>query len=116
MLSLAVLCTLFAACGSNPVGTWKFKPMTGESGGVAVDYNAGDKMNGISLTENFCVMEIMEDKTLIATFLGETTNGTWEEKDGKLFFTFNGVVNEAYISGNTIEFEADGYIITLKRS
>ena len=117
MLALTVFCTLFAACGSNPVGIWKFKSMTGEYGGVAVDYKAGDKMNGVSLTENFCVIEIKEDKTFTMTLFGEKMEGgTWEEKDGKLLLTADGVVSEAKVSGKTLEMNEEGFKITLKKS
>lgn len=117
ILALTVFCTLFAACGSNPVGIWKFKSMTGEYGGVAVDYKAGDKMNGVSLTENFCVIEIKEDKTFTMTLFGEKMEGgTWEEKDGKLLLTADGVVSEAKVSGKTLEMNEEGFKITLKKS
>lgn len=109
--AIVALCVCMTACSSGIVGTYKFRSMSMKQGGVSVEIKAGESYMGVTVTEDAYQLTVKDDNTFeLKMNMGtETTqNGTWEQKDGKYYFTANGESVEITLNGNTLIFEQEG--------
>lgn len=108
ILTLMLTLVCFVACG-GVAGTYKFKSMKSNVGGVEISYEAGQELPGVGkLDENYMVLELKSDGTVVASTNGEVEEDaesamTWEEVDGKIVFKTAGVeVMTATVDGSTM--------------
>ncbi len=107
----AVLATVFmfvliTACGGGSfTGTYKFSSMTMSGNGVNMDLKVGQEYMGMSLSEDYVVLEIKEDNTFKMTTAGQEQSGTWKEEDGKYVLTMDGEDQAATLNGTTLTLE-----------
>lgn len=115
------LCIFMAACSTSFSGTYKFYSMSMNSGGVSIKYEAGKEYNGVTFNEDMFTLTVNDDNTwsMSTQMIGanETTEGTWEEKDGKYYLTAEGETEaiEVTIDGKKIIFMQEGAEIVLKK-
>lgn len=106
--ALAICSLCFAACGSSnsAVGTWKFSSMTTTAEGVTIDVKAGESYMGITLSEDYLVIEIKDDGTwvLTTTMMGEsdTQEGTWTQDGKTISFVSDGKTQNGTIDGDEL--------------
>lgn len=114
-----VVITLFACmvmgvltgCGdkkektSEIVGTWKAASV--EAAGVSVDFAQYAEQLGQEADSIKMEMEVKEDKTFSMDMMGQTADGTWEEKDGKYILTSEGVDQEVTIADGKMNFSVE---------
>lgn len=110
MTVMAVLLMAAAVAGcskkeSEPeiVGTWKAS--TVETAGVSVDFDKYAEQLGQSADSLKMDMEVKKDKTFSMNMMGQKTEGTWEEKDGKYILTASGQDQEVSIKDGKMIFE-----------
>ncbi len=110
-LAAVILAVVFAACGTNYVGTYKLGSVKMESTGMTVEYVAGQTNNGITITEDACVLEVNDDNTWSITMnlMGASNDaeGTWSiNDDGNLVLTEDATGDEivATLDGSTLVF------------
>lgn len=105
---------VLAGCGdkkektSEIVGTWKAASI--EAAGVSVDFAQYAEQLGQEVDSVKMDMEVKEDKTFSMDLMGQTADGTWEEKDGKYILTSEGEDQEVTITDGKLVFlveEAD---------
>ena len=81
----------FASCGAKSyAGTYKFESMSMGTTGMSMEIKAGEKYMGMTLTEDFAVLELKEDGSMTLKMMGEETGtGTWKnaEEKGKIILT-----------------------------
>ena len=116
------LCFAFTGCSGKMEGTYKFKSMSYNQGGVSVELKVGEKfMGAITLSEDFMTVTLNEDGTVsMAINTGETgsetTTGTWTKKDdGKIEITVDGEAQSCTCDGKTLVIEVDGSSVTLAK-
>ena len=113
-----MLCVCMTACSTGIVGTYKFESMSMVSGGLSVEIKAGQEYMGVTVSEDAYKLEVKGDNTFVLSInMGTEANveGTWEEKDGKYYFTAEGEEIEVTLDGSKVIFEQDGAKITLKK-
>ncbi len=114
-------CIFMAACSSSFSGTYKFNSMSMDAGGVSINYEVGKEYNGVTFNEDMITLTVNDDNTwsMSTQMMGanETTEGTWEEKDGKYYLTAEGESEaiEVTVVGKKITFEQDGAKVVLKK-
>lgn len=121
---LLSFCFLFAGCSAKIEGTYKFSSMHYSEGGMDLDIKVGEQfMGAITLNEDFCVMTLNEDGSVVATISAfsmgdesETQVGTWVKgADKTVVITFDGESQTCECDGKTLSFEEDGMKMTLKK-
>ena len=103
---VAVLGLMFlTACGAKE-GVYKISCARVAEGSEVIEIRVGETYNGVTLTEDFFILELREDGTAFGSrdVMGEpmTSNGTWTENaedKNKVDITFD---------GETVTFECDG--------
>ncbi len=110
------------ACGGNVEGTYKFKKLSYQEGGMAIEMEAGEKYMGmITLSEDFVVLTLNADGSAIMTMNTngeETFTGTWTKaEEGKIVLTFYDQPKTVVCDGKRIEieFDADGAKLVLEK-
>lgn len=113
VLAVCMVMGVLAGCGNGSegskektpdiVGTWKAS--TVEAAGVTVDFNKYAEQLGQDAESIKTDMEIKEDKTFSMDMMGQTTEGTWEEKNGKYILTVDGLDQEVSITDGKLVFE-----------
>lgn len=102
---------VLAGCGdkkektSEIVGTWKAASV--EAAGVSVDFAQYAEQLGQEADSIKMEMEVKEDKTFSMDMMGQTADGTWEEKDGKYILTSEGVDQEVTITDGKMVFAVE---------
>ena len=119
---LAACCALFVACdNTNSIaGTYKFESMTMTMSGETVTIAAGEEYAGMTVTEDFYIIEIKDDNTFVMTMTmgteSESYTGTWSKNENTLSLTAEGETIEATIDGNKITMAMSTYAtIVLKK-
>jgi ABC-type oligopeptide transport system substrate-binding subunit len=123
-LTTIILCLTISACtdpnnGSATdsgeftyAGTYKFKSLTETRDGVSTTINVGDTIDGVTYSADYLVYVLKDDNTVTMTYTitdrNISYNGTWEERDSKLFLTFESEL-EAHYSNNTITITDESY-------
>lgn len=111
VITTALMCVLISACSTASfTGTWKFYSTSMSGSGMSIELKVGEEYMGVTLSEDYMVMEVRDDNTLTMTGAGETFEGTWKEEDGKYIITIDGEAQTATINGNelTIEVTEEG--------
>ena len=117
----ALMMTFLFGCGGKVEGTYKFKSLSYEQGGVSINVQVGEEFMGyITLTEDFMVVTLNEDGTAsIAMNAGgdaESATGTWTDKgNDEIELTFEGDAQVCACDGDTLVFEMDGVKLTLEK-
>ena len=108
----AIACFAFAGCKDDTAleGTYKFSSMTITMQGQSTTVKAGEEYMGMTISDNYIVLEIKEDKTFTLTGMGNTENGTWAEEDGVIKLTVDGETMDATHNGKTITMDIEGYM------
>lgn len=120
-LAAVILAVAFAACSTSYVGTYKLGSMKMVSGGMTIEYVAGQAYNGVTISEDACTLEIKDDETWTMSMnLAGMTNdseGTWSTNDdGDLVLSAGGDDIVVKLDGKQLVFEIDaggGMNITL---
>lgn len=110
MVAVFVLALSLTACSTSFVGTYKFKSMSYTEGGIQMNLEAGQEfMMGITITEDFYVLEIKEDNTCTMSVMAgsETIEGTWTAEGKTLKIELDGEIQEATLSGKTLTMHMD---------
>lgn len=108
LVAVLLLAFTLTACSTNVVGTYKFKSMTYTENGIQMNIEAGkDIMAGMSVTEDFMVIEIKDDNTFTISAMGETVEGTWTVEGKTLKLEVEGEVQEATLKGKTLTMTTD---------
>lgn len=111
---------LFAGCGTSVEGTYKFKKMSYQEGGVTVELEAGEEFMGMfTLSADFMSITLNKDGSAVMSAnwgSEETSTGKWEKGgNNKITLEFDGEDLTASCDGTTMEFEIDGVKLTLKK-
>ena len=98
-------CLSLAGCKEAVVipGVYKLYSAKLNLNGEKIEIKVGDEYMGETVTEEYIVLTLNEDKTYEMFTFGMTGTGTWEEKDGEL--KFNSDVSGDFTvtkNGNTI--------------
>ncbi|MDY6023475.1 MAG: hypothetical protein SPJ19_01530 [Candidatus Borkfalkiaceae bacterium] len=117
---IATFSLLLTACGGKVEGTYKFKTLSYQEGGMTIELEAGEKFMGmITLTEDFAVLTLNADGSAVMTMKAdgeETSIGTWTKAEkGKIVLTFDGESQTVACDGKKIEIETDGVKVVLKK-
>ena len=109
---LGLIC--LTACGAKE-GVYKFSYMKMTQGAMTIEIKAGESYMGMTLSEDFMVLELKEDGTATMSVDGmgttETVNGTWTEKaedKNKVDLTFEGETMTFECNGKTLYANIDG--------
>lgn len=122
VLMVAVMAmAALAGCGgkkdSTPeiVGTWKVSAV--ETAGVSVDFAEYAKQLGQDADTIVMELTAKEDKTLSMDIMGQKSDGTWAEKDGKFVLTLEGEDQEVTIKDGKMTFseESTGIKMTFEK-
>ena len=110
---------LLVACGNNVEGTYKFKKLTYQEGGLTVELEAGEKfMGAITLSEDFIVITLNKDGSAVMSMQTEgeeLSTGTWVKgEEGKIVLDF-GEAQTVACDGKTMDFEIDGVSLILEK-
>lgn len=113
---LCICCMLtFTGC-SKFEGTYKFESMSYVQGGISINVEVGEEYQGVSLNEDFYVLEIAKDGTFSMTVMSmHTIEGTWEKVDGKYVLTADDEPITVELKGKTLTMEEDGAKVVLKK-
>ena len=117
-IAAVVIAVLFAACAANYAGTYKFDSMKMDMGGAIIEVKAGEEFSGMTLTEDFMVLEIKDDETWTMTMnMGgaNSESGTWTtNSEGIVLKDSSGEEVVGKLSGNllTITMSQDGMSAT----
>ena len=116
MSALLLVCSvIMVGCGSV-VGTYKFKSLSGSEGGIEINVEAGEEFMGMTITEDFMVIELKEDGSCVMTMYGETTEGaTWVKDGDKVIITAEGEEQALTIDGNKLVMTQDGMTVVLSK-
>lgn len=116
-IAAVVIAVLFAACSSNYVGTYKFSSMKMDMGGAIIEVKAGEEFQGMTLTEDYMVLEIKDGDTWTMTTMGSgSESGTWKTEGDNIILTdSSGESITATLSGNTLTISQtqDGMTVTI---
>lgn len=118
VVAVIILGVCMSACSTGITGTYKFSKMTVNQGGVSMEVVAGESFMGVTVNSDAYVLTVKDDNTFeLVVNMGEEQkqSGTWEEKDGKYYFTVEGESIEVTLNGNTITFEQEGARLELKK-
>lgn len=116
---VVALCILVTACAQTFAGTYKFKSMSMTSGGISINYEVGKEYNGVTINEDAITLVVKEDNTFTMSMnmMGQSANqdGTWEEVDGKYYFSADGEKFEVKRDGNKVIFAQNGAEVVLQK-
>ncbi len=113
---VCMCCIGLIGCSSKVNGTYKFKSMSGEVGGVKIDLEVGEEFMGmITLTEDFMTVEFKDDGTFVLTASEETQSGEWVQEGNQLKVKSNGEEEVWTIEGKTILLESEGFKVILSK-
>ncbi len=116
---LVACCSLMVACGSSVEGTYKFDNLSYSQGGVTINAQAGEEFMGMTVSENFYVIELKKDGVCtISMTMGndsESFDGTWEKDGDTIKLTADGTTVNATLDGDSLTFESNGMKITCKK-
>lgn len=121
MMVAVMAMAALAGCGgkkdSTPeiVGTWKVSAV--ETAGVSVNFAKYAEQLGQDADTIVMELTAKEDKTFTMDIMGQKSDGTWEEKDGKFVLTMDGQNQEITIKDGKLTFseEATGIIMTFEK-
>ncbi len=113
-------CLLFGSCSKEIEGTYQFKSMKYNQGGMTIDLEVGEEFMGmLTLSEDFVTLTLNDDGTAIismATEGLEKQEGSWKKgKSGEIELTFDGETQTCKCDGETLTMEADGAKIVLEK-
>ncbi len=107
VIATALMCVLIAACSSGSfTGTYKFSSMSMSGNGMNMNLKVGEEYMGVSLTEDYVILEVKEDNTFTMTTAGQEQSGTWKEEDGKYVLTMDGEDQTATLKGKELTLES----------
>lgn len=112
------------SCGKNAVvGEWKLAEMTVEVGGMTTTIKAGESFMGMSISEDYMVLEFSKDGTgkIKSAAAGEMEEEfTWEYKDKKYYLSStdeeDDEVLEVVIEDDYLIMTQEGTTIKFKKS
>lgn len=110
IISVLVLGVMLAGCSSNAAGTYKFQSMKYSEGGMEMNYEVGKEIMGVSISEDFMVLELKDDGTFSMTTKmsgTETETGTWTQEGKTVKLKVSGVEQTATLSGSTLVLEME---------
>lgn len=112
---LCVFSIVMIGCGSV-AGTYKFESLSGSEGGIEINVEAGEEFMGMTITEDFMVLDLKEDGSCVVTMYGETAEGaTWVKDGDKVIITAEGEELALTIDGNKLVMTQDGATIVLSK-
>lgn len=117
MMMAVMVMAAMAGCGkkkdSTPeiVGTWKVSAV--ETAGVSVDFAKYAEQLGQDADSLVMELTAKEDKTLSMNIMGQESEGTWEEKDGKYVLTMDGQDQEVAIKDGKLTFSEESTGVTM---
>ena len=115
------VCFMFVGCSKKIEGTYKFKSMSYNEGGVSVEINVGEEFMGmVTLSEDFVKITLEESGVATVDMAmgeeSETTTGSWKSvENGKVEITFDGEPQVCACDGKTLTIEIDGQKIVLQK-
>ena len=117
---IAMFSLLLTACGGNVEGTYKFKKLSYQEGGITIELEAGEKFMGMmTLSEDFAVLTLNANGSAVMTINAEgeeTSTGTWTKaEEGKIVLTFDGESQIVACNGKKIEIEEEGRKLVLEK-
>lgn len=119
-IAAVVIAVLFAACSANYAGTYKFSSMKMDMGGAIVEVEAGKPFQGVTITEDYVVLEIKDDETWVMTTKMSSSStpqeGTWTtNSEGIVLKASDGSEIIGKLSGNvlTLSESEDGMTMTI---
>ncbi len=111
------MCAL-AACGSSQAGVYKLSSMT--MNGTTV--TAGEEFQGVTISPDAVTIELKEDGTAEMKMnlfgMNQTVSGTWKQNaddNKKIDITVDGETQTCECDGNTLKFEQEGTVMTMKK-
>lgn len=108
--------SLLALMACSPAGEYKFVSYKATSGGVSVEYKAGETYMGVTVEADAVTLELKKDGTYTFTSaipgFTVSNSGTWE-KDGKTIKFDDEYTAE--LKGKTLTLELGNAIFTMKR-
>ncbi len=113
-------CLLFGGCSKDIEGTYKFKSMKYNQGGMTLELEVGEEFMGmLTLSEDFVTLTLNDDGTAIMSMATEgidNQEGSWEKgNSGEIELTFDGETQTCKCDGETLTIEADGAKIVLEK-
>lgn len=116
MSALLLVCSvIMVGCGSV-AGTYKFESLSGSEGGIEINIEAGEEFMGMTITEDFMVIELKEDGSCVMTMYGETAEGaTWVKDGDKVIITVEGEEQALTIDGKKLVMTQDGMTVVLSK-
>lgn len=117
LVAVLCICCMLTFTGCSKIeGTYKFESMSYVQGGISINVEVGEEYQGVSLNEDFYVLEIAKDGTFTMTVMSmHTIEGTWEKVDGKYVLTADDEPITVEIKGKTLTMEEDGAKVVLKK-
>ena len=117
---IAMFSLLLTACGGNVEGTYKFKKLSYQEGGITIELEAGEKFMGMmTLSEDFAVLTLNANGSAVMTINAEgeeTSTGTWTKaEEGKIVLTFDGESQIVACNGKKIEIEEEAIKLVLEK-
>ncbi len=122
-LTMAIVSALLLVCMmvmtgcsiGSPAGTYKFESMSASGEGIEINLEVGEEYMGMTLTEDFIVIELREDGTCLLTMFGEGIEGTWVKEDKTILIETEEGQTPLTISGKKITLEMDGAKVVLSK-
>ena len=102
------MCAL-AACGSSQAGVYKLSTMT--MNGTTV--TAGEEFQGVTISP-----DAVTEMKMNLFGMNQTVSGTWKQNaddNKKIDITVDGETQTCECDGNTLKFEQEGTVMTMKK-
>lgn len=115
MATLLCVCSLMIVGCSNVAGTYKFKSLSSSDGGIEINVEVGEKYNGVTITEDFVVLELHDDGTCKLTAYNQTLTGVWTIEGNKITVTTDGDDSIFVKKGRKLTMVEDGTTIVLSK-
>ncbi len=120
LVSVVVIATVLAltlvAC--SPAGTYKFDSLSYTSGGVSVEYKAGEEIaSGVTIEADAATLELKKDGTYVfeskIPYFTISRQGKWTKDGDKISFDDDDFI--ATIDGKTLTADYNGMTIVMTR-
>ena len=126
-LVVIMVAALFVGCGSSsPEGLYRVKTMNGQSlkdammaemgsGATEDQLNAFLQLMGIEKLEDIITFDLQSGGKVVASMMGEKTEGTWKVDGEKITITIDGDAQEGTFKNGEITIEEDGMKMVLAK-
>ncbi len=113
--TLLCLCGIMIVGCGNLAGTYKFRSLSGSEGGIEIHVDVGEEYNGVTITEDFIVLELYDGGTCKLTAYNQTLSGVWSSEGNKITVTADGEDTVFVKKGKKLTMVEDGMTITLSK-